>query len=90
MPTVPHLVLTIESAQVKCITMNALSFSKKNMHLELFQEGTLEVKTVGGVTITKKIDGKIELSTKKNKAANDKGWKFFTFVSHVIDLFFVK
>jgi len=42
---------------------------EKLLKMRNLKEGKLEVKQVGGVTITKKLNGKIELSTKKSTAA---------------------
>jgi len=61
---------TVDARQM--LTKKPLDARHKLQKIRNLREGALEVKTVGGVTITKKIDGKIELSTKKNKAANDK------------------
>lgn len=44
---------------------------EKLLKMRNLKEGKLEVKKIGGVTITKKLNGKIELSTKKNRAANN-------------------
>jgi len=41
---------------------------EKLLKMRNLKEGKLEVKKIGGVTITKKLNGKIELSTKKNTA----------------------
>jgi len=76
----------VDARQMLTNKSKPLDARHKLQKIRNLKEGTMEVKTVGGVTITKKIDGKIELSTKKNKAANDKDVRKTVVASKKIEL----